>query len=61
MIAPNAIRLRQESEDLTKYMKGIYIYIEARYKAAHPTCELAPIGAAGGSHPVCILAVTGNK
>ena len=31
---------------------------EVRYKAAHPTYELAPIGAARGSHSVCISAVT---
>ena len=32
-----------------------------RYKAAHPTYELAPIGAAGGSHLVCISVVTTTK
>ena len=32
--------------------------MEARYKAAHPTYELVSIGAARGSHPVCLSAVT---
>ena len=31
---------------------------EAKYKAAHPTYDLAPIGAAIGSYLVCILAIT---
>ena len=31
---------------------------EVGYYAARPTYELAPIGAAGGSHSVCISAVT---